>query len=565
MGVIENGTIAGVVPEKTVFAVNYPGYPTSIARAVETLGGEDAISKARSSESNYLELRFRPEDAFAHPIFGELHGLSGLLLQVSRMQEAKNASQGLRAEVIAKVDQSYDFSGMADYQYVAPVHAKLLRNKKRTRFGHLQSEQGGLPDMEQEEMMILPPPLFSVKDMPEDLVLRPSEISRASQRQASLAEQPWEMDIVPCFNLDFKIKEIPPKINWEEKLHKSSTEWHIQSIIAKLFDERPIWAKATINDQLVELGICLSDAQLRRFLFRTSYYFAYGPFRTLWIRNGYDPRKDPESRIHQMIDFRVPKPVREAAHAFSETGEQMMITWSKICSFKEAPSKKFSYLQLYDLKDDYIQEQIKRAPEQTTCNEYTGWFKRSTIVRLRHHIRIRFLSLIPGNIARDLEQLESRKLAVLKRLDQIETSQTQNEEKSINDTEQEVSHIDVDLAGTSPHKSNLNSVSSDNDEEEEEEDNEDDEYQELQEMGLDNMSEIEHNYMGPLGSIPKNYLQELLEKFPMNADENMRTMSHVDLSDEDAEYAIYDYDDEDNDDGDNDNDDGDGDNDNDDV
>lgn len=71
--------------------------------------------------------------------------------------------------------------------------------------------------------------------------------------------------------------------------------------------------------------------------------------------------------------------------------------------------------------------------------------------------------------------------------------------------------------------------------------------------------------MGPLGSIPKNYLQELLEKFPMNADENMRTMSHVDLSDEDAEYAIYDYDDEDNDDGDNDNDDGDGDNDNDDV
>jgi hypothetical protein len=45
MGAIENGRIKGLLPEKTLFAVNYPGYPSSLERAVETLGGQEAISK----------------------------------------------------------------------------------------------------------------------------------------------------------------------------------------------------------------------------------------------------------------------------------------------------------------------------------------------------------------------------------------------------------------------------------------------------------------------------------------------------------------------------------------
>ena len=45
MGFIENGRIEGLIPEKTLFAVNYPGYPSSLDRAVETLGGQEAISK----------------------------------------------------------------------------------------------------------------------------------------------------------------------------------------------------------------------------------------------------------------------------------------------------------------------------------------------------------------------------------------------------------------------------------------------------------------------------------------------------------------------------------------
>lgn len=40
--------------------------------------------QARSSQSNKLELHFRPEDPYSHPAFGELRPCNNLLLKISR-------------------------------------------------------------------------------------------------------------------------------------------------------------------------------------------------------------------------------------------------------------------------------------------------------------------------------------------------------------------------------------------------------------------------------------------------------------------------------------------------
>lgn len=48
MGVIQNGATSGVLPSSEAFAVHYPGYPSSTARAVKTLGGTEGILKARA-------------------------------------------------------------------------------------------------------------------------------------------------------------------------------------------------------------------------------------------------------------------------------------------------------------------------------------------------------------------------------------------------------------------------------------------------------------------------------------------------------------------------------------
>lgn len=45
MGVIKDGTVSGFLPSSQAFAVHYPGYPSSMSRAVETLGGTQGIDK----------------------------------------------------------------------------------------------------------------------------------------------------------------------------------------------------------------------------------------------------------------------------------------------------------------------------------------------------------------------------------------------------------------------------------------------------------------------------------------------------------------------------------------
>jgi len=56
MGIIENGTISGNLPSKEAFVVHYPGYPSSISRAVETLGGIQGITTVKPFPKTLVSL-----------------------------------------------------------------------------------------------------------------------------------------------------------------------------------------------------------------------------------------------------------------------------------------------------------------------------------------------------------------------------------------------------------------------------------------------------------------------------------------------------------------------------
>jgi general transcription factor 3C polypeptide 5 (transcription factor C subunit 1) len=141
---ITDGAASDTLPAAEAFAVHYPGYPSSPARAARTLGGLPAIAKVllaynpnapscsdfaarrielklmfgraappplsqvRSSDpSARLELRFRPEDPFCHPAFGESRASTGLVLRLSR----RKGAAAPRAEVVARVRTAYHFEG----------------------------------------------------------------------------------------------------------------------------------------------------------------------------------------------------------------------------------------------------------------------------------------------------------------------------------------------------------------------------------------------------------------------------------------------------------------------
>ncbi|KAK2993664.1 hypothetical protein RJ640_009479, partial [Escallonia rubra] len=384
MGVVKEGSISGFLPSSKAFAVHYPGYPSSTARALETLGGTEGIVKARNSQSNKLELHFRPEDPYSHPTLGELHPCHNFLLRISKrkiedgaggsirtsecpssapsnieqnislpelMETAKEVSQAatesiaasteveahvphqvqehLFADVTARVSEAYQFNGMADYQHVLAVHADVARKRKRN-WADLepQFEKGGLLDVDQEDLMILVPPIFSPKDIPENVVLKPSVDVSLKKKQEGVVQHRWE---------------IPKKVIWEKYVPQDSEQWQWQIAVSKLFDERPIWVKHSLAERLLDKGLQFGGNMLRRLLFRTAYYFSNGPFLRFWIRKGYDPRKDPESR---MLKHR----------------------WEDICAFRVFPYKCQISLQLFELTDDYIQQEIRKPSKQTTCS-----------------------------------------------------------------------------------------------------------------------------------------------------------------------------------------------------
>lgn len=72
------------------------------------------------------------------------------------------------------------------------------------------------------------------------------------------------------------------------------------NMLMNLFEERPIWSK---NGLLHRTNF--SKEQLKYLLPTVAYYFVTGPWRVMWCKYGYDPRKIPQSRFYQTFDYRI--------------------------------------------------------------------------------------------------------------------------------------------------------------------------------------------------------------------------------------------------------------------
>lgn len=80
------------IPPVRVYSVEYPGYvqTTSVPEAVGRLGGQQALEKAfrkSNKPDSFLELRYRPDNPFAHPIAGEVVQTNSILLKVVKRKK----------------------------------------------------------------------------------------------------------------------------------------------------------------------------------------------------------------------------------------------------------------------------------------------------------------------------------------------------------------------------------------------------------------------------------------------------------------------------------------------
>nr|CAD1827596.1 unnamed protein product [Ananas comosus var. bracteatus] len=340
---------------------------------------------------------------------------------------------------------------------------------------------------------------------------------------------------------------IPTKINWEENIPRDTTEWEWQVAVCKLFEEQPIWPRRSLHEHLLDDGMQVSENQLKRLLFRAGYYFSTGPFGRFWIRKGYDPRKDPDSRIFQKVDFRVPPQLRNLGDLTIKTESKQR--WKDICQFQVIPSKSFVCLQLFEVVDDFIQEEIRKPSKQRNCLHSTGWFSRSAIKTLRLHVAVRFLSLYPIGSAKDLLRsakvlLErSKKEAAVSKFQKLE----EEEQQIISD-----SSCFAEASSAEPeeheHEDQNGIINGETEEEEDEEEEEEaDGYDSPDMAQKDGGFSIDGNSYNVGESIPNDYLQELLRGFPLDREGKNSQFTHLfngaDASDD--EYKIYEQDSDD--------------------
>ncbi|KAJ8346735.1 hypothetical protein SKAU_G00281360 [Synaphobranchus kaupii] len=169
------GTVA-VLPLRQdcrLVSVEYPGYVTNVDKMLETLGGEQAVSKTYADPSRRIELNYRPRDPYCHPLCANRFPSTSVLLRVQkRSRKRSGADARFHMEVLGVIGTCYKFQGMGDFQYLA-VHTEadgmqtslydkiLLRKPEKKEF------------FDKEVPLYIPPPIFSRLDNPVDYYYRP--------------------------------------------------------------------------------------------------------------------------------------------------------------------------------------------------------------------------------------------------------------------------------------------------------------------------------------------------------------------------------------------------------
>ncbi|XP_068609057.1 general transcription factor 3C polypeptide 5 [Brachionichthys hirsutus] len=430
VGLPGSSSTVGLRTDRLV-CVEYPAVVASVDKMLETLGGERLVSKIFANPSRRLELRYRPKDPFCHPLFGNRFSSNNLLLRVRRRVRKKNPKDAeIRMDVLGVIATTYKFQGMADFQYLA-VHSEdgndtSLYDKIILR--KVESQEY----FEQPLPHFLPPAIFSRLDNPVDYFYRPDihqkiatgqqPINKKNRIGLNRARRPHNAIFV-----SFADPTVPThcleaaRANWNRVCQKEHDK-EVEEELRKMFENRPIWSR-----NAVKANINIQPDKLKLLLPVFAYYTVTGPWRSLWVRLGYDPRRTVESKTYQLLDFRIrcsskhgyslsDIPVKPKRSAFNYN---LPITFNKAgpqpASLNELPGQdgpstsrdpvpsssqqESSYIfregmlpphrqmfyQLCDLHVDSIKRlvEVNTGQEPQVCEERDGWCVLGTKAKLR--------------------------------------------------------------------------------------------------------------------------------------------------------------------------------------
>eukprot|EP00124_Ichthyophonus_hoferi_P000653 Ihof_evm24s25 gene=Ihof_evmTU24s25 len=346
MEVATEGAVRRRLPlDKKVVCVEYPGYVKNIDKVLDTLGGIKKLRRRIHTETEGIELWYRPKEYMTHAIVGEKTNTTNLLLTIRRRKVKGNSAPSenkFQSEVTGVIRLTYRFQGMAEYEVLPPM------GFKRPKMPETLSDFNLASIINPNQPMFIPPPMFSRINHP----------------------------------LEYKFQQNPSQA---KVLRQRSQD--------QLFDKRPIWSKPSLMTHIP----ASTHKKLKYILPQLAYFFTNGPWRLLWVRLGYDPRLDPSSQIYQMIDIRLksraenemPAPVRTSKRTKEEyllQSPNRRLAKTHTLSVNNLPAQRQCFYQLCDLHDVRLQEIINRATGEI-CRISDGWCPMGTYAEIRTAVK----------------------------------------------------------------------------------------------------------------------------------------------------------------------------------
>ncbi|KAM9064216.1 general transcription factor 3C polypeptide 5 isoform 2-T2 [Sarcophilus harrisii] len=303
--------------ERRLVCVEYPGVVQDVSKMLQTLGGEEGVSRIYADSAKRLELYFRPKDPYCHPVCANRFPTSSLLLKIKKKTRRRRAEGGevtvaevkFDMEILGIITTVYKFQGMSDFQYLA-VHTEVDCKNTSMYDKVLMLKPEKEEFFNQELPLYIPPPIFSRLDTPVDYFYRPETQHREGYNNPpvsgenliglSRARRPHNAIFVNFEDDEVPMKPLEAAVQTWKRLCTNPIDRKMEEELRKLFDIRPIWSR-----NAVKANISVHPDKLKVLLPYVAYYMITGPWRSLWIRYGYDPRKNPEAKIYQVLDFRI--------------------------------------------------------------------------------------------------------------------------------------------------------------------------------------------------------------------------------------------------------------------
>ncbi|XP_055315965.1 general transcription factor 3C polypeptide 5 [Sitodiplosis mosellana] len=383
------------IEDRDLVGVEYPGRVVNPDNMVKTLGGLTNISKVVCNmDKKRLDLKFRPDDVFAKPIYGDLKPASGLLLKVVYRRrrhdipgpstEEDDSNDEPKIAVLGVVRSMFKFDGLCDYQYL-PIATNP--ETKKTEFIYdeimpncLLSPEWLTDEASNRTPYFFPPSSFTRVDTVQDSFFKKDrskgnkDLSPFDSAESTIVGMSRNRRFKHACYIPFSLTNpIPEKAQFQAlKMLKFKFITNEQfNMIKEYLDRQPIWLRSSLAYETK-----IPRQKLKIILPSLAYYFTTGPWRLMWVRFGYDPRKDFTSRYYQTLDYRIrSNTLKEKIARNRKTKSDLENTYPYF-EVDRLPETRQSFYRYCDVHVPKIQEMLDKIPTPLSgaiCNEKTGW------------------------------------------------------------------------------------------------------------------------------------------------------------------------------------------------